>query len=571
MDKNNLGISYKPYYQSSWALVIGINAYQNVSPLSYACNDADAVSKLLVDELDFPAKNVVILKDNEATKQVIMDTFLRFSDKANNPDDRVFVFFAGHGLTIDGLRGPIGYLVPVDGDSDNKVSLIRWDDLTRNSELIKAKHILFILDACYSGLALQRTVTPGSQRFISDMLQRLARQVITAGKADEVVADGGGPQGKNSIFTGHLIDGIKGAALDSNGVLTANELMAYVYKEVGQDNRSEQTPHFGHFDGDGDFILKTPNREHLSSFPHKEYLVLTSAEETEAIPDQVAQSLISSYSIRNGYKDPSNPNFGRNDWSKRLGEFRRGNSVPSEISKAFSWTSIIFEPVTTLPQPINIAALSDELKNRKVPNDKPYEQLVLPQNRMTTIDSLVLYDNFHQDQSLWDTFIRIDKNGNIECTDTKYTFLERDGIRCFSYVQIIGLIWQSLFFSRHILRLAGYRSGMTMWVNLVGTRDSILMDFSKEPGENNQVWISPFNRGDFFDRDDINKLRCFDLNLQLNSQFVPEGLDEINSFEIIKSFANNLSLAYNHQSSPRCFNFNTEIFPWEQYFNQRRW
>jgi uncharacterized caspase-like protein len=307
-------ISYKPYYQSSWALVIGINAYQNVPPLSYACNDADSVSKLLVDELEFPADNVFILKDGDATKHAIMDTFLRFSDKANNPDDRVLVFFAGHGLTFDGSRGPIGYLVPVDGDRDKKISLIRWDDLTRNSELISAKHILFILDACYSGLALQRAVAPGSQRFISDMLQRLARQVITAGKADEVVADGGGPQGKNSIFTGHLIDGIKGAALDSNGVLTANELMAYVYKKVGQDNRSEQTPHFGHFDGDGDFILKTPNREHLSSAPHKEYLVLAPIEETEVIPEQMIQFLKLSYSIKNGYKDPSSPNFGRNDW-----------------------------------------------------------------------------------------------------------------------------------------------------------------------------------------------------------------------------------------------------------------
>ena len=107
------------------------------------------------------------------------------------------MFFAGHGVTIDGQHGQIGYLVPVDGDSQRLSSLLRWDDLTRNADVIPAKHILFIMDACYSGLAMNRTVTPGTQRFLSNMLQRFSRQVITAGKADEKVADGGGPTGKN--------------------------------------------------------------------------------------------------------------------------------------------------------------------------------------------------------------------------------------------------------------------------------------------------------------------------------------------------------------------------------------
>ena len=186
---------YRPYYSNSWALVIGINAYDRVSPLAYACNDADAVTSLLTSELLFPASQVIVLKDAEATKIAILESYIGLREKACNSDDRVIVFFAGHGMTVDGLRGPIGYLIPVDGDSGNLNTLIRWDDLTRNAEIIPAKHILFIIDACYSGLALQRAITPGTERFISDMLQRVSRQVITAGKADEIVADGGGPTG----------------------------------------------------------------------------------------------------------------------------------------------------------------------------------------------------------------------------------------------------------------------------------------------------------------------------------------------------------------------------------------
>lgn len=140
-------IKYKPHYADSWALVIGINGYQFASPLSYACNDAYAVASVL-REMGFDSQNLFLLKDGQATKQAIMDRYLELSSLATEPDDRVVVFFAGHGFTTTGLRGEVGYLVPVDGDKDKPNSLIRWDDLTRNADLIPAKHILFIVDAC---------------------------------------------------------------------------------------------------------------------------------------------------------------------------------------------------------------------------------------------------------------------------------------------------------------------------------------------------------------------------------------------------------------------------------------
>jgi len=44
-------------------------------------------------------------------------------------------------------------------------------------------------------------------------------------------------------------------------------------------------------------------------------------------------------------------------------------------------------------------------------------------------------------------------------------------------------------------------------------------------------------------------------------------LTQENSFRIIKDIALQLTLAYNQQTAPRCFNYNTEIFPWSQYFS----
>jgi hypothetical protein len=561
---------YQPYYQKSWALVIGINNYLYVSPLSYAVNDADAITQILVNELGFLQENVVTLKNQDATKQVILDNFLDLSNKACDPDDRVLVFFAGHGLSIDGLRGPIGYLLPVDGNPDNKNSLIRWDDLTRNADLIPAKHILFIMDACYSGLATKRAITPGSQRFLSDMLQRLARQVITAGKADETVADGGGPQGKNSIFTGYLIEGLMGEAADENKILTANELMAYVYKKVGQDTRSQQTPHYGHLDGDGDFIIRTPNNEHLMKPPSSDYLIKTATEVPEVTPVSITPAIKPSFIIKNGYGDTSTPNFGRNIFSDKLGEYRRGKEYPPELSKAYSWLSIIIEPITDLGSALDITVVSQTMKSYKPKGEKPYEILIIPRGLMTTFDAVVLYDELINTE-YWGWYTKIDRNGNIELTNTRDTFMEYSGVRCFFYVQIVGIIWQSVFFAKNVYQEAGYFKGVRLWVNLVGTQNSILIDFSKESGEKNQHWVSPFDRNSLFDQEHLFKLKCQDQNLQMEYKFVVGNLDEMTSFEIIKNIANNLGLAYNHQSLPRCFNYNTEIFPWGQYFNGKHY
>ena len=247
---------YKPEYSDSWALVIGINDYNNASPLEFACNDAKAVSNLLIDRFDFPEKNVFLLTDEEASRDGITEAFLEFVNKTDH-DDRVLVFFAGHGHTHVGRR-EVGYLVPVDGDTNKLSSLIRWDELTRNAEIIPAKHLFFVMDACYGGLAITRALPPGSMRFLKNMLQRFSRQVLTAGKADEAVADSGGPLPGHSLFTGHFIQALEGAAATSDNMITVNGVMAYVYDKVAKDPRSRQTPHYGFIEGDGDFVFEAP-------------------------------------------------------------------------------------------------------------------------------------------------------------------------------------------------------------------------------------------------------------------------------------------------------------------------
>lgn len=250
--------SLESKYAVSRALIFGINKFRHASPLNYAVSDALAVKDVLVAKYAFSPTNIVCLTDEEATRAAVTSAYMALGGSATQQDDRLLVFYAGHGMTTSGARGPIGFLDPHDGNPKDLSTLIRWDEFTFNAELINAKHILFVMDACYSGLVFQRSVGAGSVRFLKDMMLRRARQVITAGKADEVVADSGGPRPEHSVFTGHLLDALDGRAAGEDGILTANGLMSYVYDKVSRDHHSRQTPHYGTVDGDGDFVFSAP-------------------------------------------------------------------------------------------------------------------------------------------------------------------------------------------------------------------------------------------------------------------------------------------------------------------------
>lgn len=253
--------SYQSQYKNSWALVIGINEYKYVNPLGYARHDAEAIADILIAKFEFPTENVIKLIDGQATKEAILSSYLQFSKCHVDVDDRILVFFAGHGHTLSGNRKDVGCLIPVDGRMDDISTFIRWDELTRNADLIRAKHVFFIMDACFSGLAITRSLPQGSARYLNNMLQRYSRQVLTAGKANEVVADADGPIPEHSIFTGHLLQALSGGIESTSGIINANSVMSYVANKVSTDQYSNQSPHYGYFEGDGDFIFLVPVKD----------------------------------------------------------------------------------------------------------------------------------------------------------------------------------------------------------------------------------------------------------------------------------------------------------------------
>ena len=52
--QNLIVMIYSNHYENSWALLIGINSYENAPPLGYAANDAEAVRDSLIHRWVLP-------------------------------------------------------------------------------------------------------------------------------------------------------------------------------------------------------------------------------------------------------------------------------------------------------------------------------------------------------------------------------------------------------------------------------------------------------------------------------------------------------------------------------------
>ena len=245
-------------YANSWAIVVGIDKYQKWPQLQYAVRDAEGVGQLLVQKFGFAPERVLTLKNEQATRAGILAAFHdRLAHGKLQPNDRLFVFFAGHGATRKLSSGrDLGYIVPSDADPDKLATdAIPMTEIQNIAESLPAKHALFVMDACYSGLGLTRGGANGS--FLRDNARRLGRQMLTAGGTDQLVSDGG-PNG-HSVFTWTLLQALGGKAdLNGDGLITGTELAAYVAPAVS--SVSQQTPAFGSLPGSegGEFVFELP-------------------------------------------------------------------------------------------------------------------------------------------------------------------------------------------------------------------------------------------------------------------------------------------------------------------------
>ena len=255
-------------YGSSFALVIGIDKYTGGGwpRLSNAVKDAELVAAEL-RERGFAVTLKTDLKSAEL-KSAFAEFFIL---KGSDPTARLFVWFAGHGHTIEDE----GYLVPADAPSPESKALFKLKafNMRRFGEYVReaeSKHAFAVFDACFSGTIFntQRSRPPLA---ITRATTMPVRQFLTSGDADQQVSDDG-------TFRKLFLRALKGeerADANGDGYVTATEVGLFLSDRVTNLTEARQTPRYGKLrDADydlGDFVfaLAAPKAPVASSVADK--------------------------------------------------------------------------------------------------------------------------------------------------------------------------------------------------------------------------------------------------------------------------------------------------------------
>ena len=157
------------------ALVIGQSVYKSVTALTNPANDAKLTSEML-QAAGFDVKTALDLSQTEM-RQAVGDFATRIA--AKGADTVALLYYAGHGLQIDGEN----YLVPVDvaleRESDVPLQAVRFNDVMNTIASVPTKMRIVMLDACRNdpfgsinkiagqGLALVDTKANAAGSFVS--------------------------------------------------------------------------------------------------------------------------------------------------------------------------------------------------------------------------------------------------------------------------------------------------------------------------------------------------------------------------------------------------------------------
>ena len=230
------------------ALVIGNSAYENVSKLPNPARDANSISQMFKN-----AGFDTVIMEHDVGNLAFKRAIRKFEDASADADIAV-VFYAGHGIEIQGVN----YLVPVDAklasDRDARDEAISLERLIDSVESVgKPKRLrLIILDACRDNpfvrnmkrqrQAALRSITAGLgavEPTGSDTL------IAYAAKGGSVAEDG---EGNNSPFTTALLKSLTvpgldirlafGRVRDDVMKLTNRKQEPFVYGSLGGGNIS---------------------------------------------------------------------------------------------------------------------------------------------------------------------------------------------------------------------------------------------------------------------------------------------------------------------------------------------
>jgi tetratricopeptide (TPR) repeat protein len=231
-----------PADASNFAVVIGIARYGDrlglgsEGELWYAEKDAQELYAILLSKEGgaYPPENVRKLIGADATLAHLRDALETWLPaKASNPNDRVLIFFSGHGVLENGR----GYVLPFDADRrDLPKSSYSMDDLRNVLRVrVKGRTKILLTDACHSGYVNTAAASA------SKTLTGLDDSIFSLAAAEGVSIEQPMPGMRHGVFGTFLLQGLKGwADSNCNGIVTAQELATYIQDRVAKQTAGRQ-------------------------------------------------------------------------------------------------------------------------------------------------------------------------------------------------------------------------------------------------------------------------------------------------------------------------------------------
>lgn len=163
----------------------------------------------------------MLLTGKDATRDKILYALETWLPSVAREEDRVIVFFAGHGFVLQGK----GYLAPHDFSLEDPArtgyEMARFGESLATR--VKAKQKIVFTDACHSAKLLPNL----SSKQINDQFKQLPGEFFTLASSREAESSYEDPQLGNGfgLFTWFLTQGWKGQAdVDpEDGIVTADE------------------------------------------------------------------------------------------------------------------------------------------------------------------------------------------------------------------------------------------------------------------------------------------------------------------------------------------------------------
>jgi helicase len=266
---------------------IGVNRHldQDISDLSCARRDATALWALWKDTM--LGTEPVLLVDEDATKVRIEELLSQTLDAATD-EDTVLLTFSGHGTHSHRI-------VAHDTDLlDQVATTISMASLAERFRTSKARHILLVLDCCFSGGASAKVIEDGVQPrsagfSLENAFAGRGRVLLAAANVDEEAWEAAG----HGLLTAALCEALQAAT----GPVEMGGLLADVSNRVRAEAQRfglTQTPKWVG-DVDGGFLIPSlqAGQHYYHAFPERTGLKVSPAIEELAgfgLPEEVLQA-----------------------------------------------------------------------------------------------------------------------------------------------------------------------------------------------------------------------------------------------------------------------------------------